>query len=308
MSKTNVVSINQNNLIDPKSLIAGDDFQNHWCEGMTDEEYHADKSAVGSSQLRMILQSPKAFYHNFFLGSPKEETEALRFGKLAHHAILEGSRFLEKHVIEPEFIGLTKDGKPSKNSADAKAQREAWLANLPKDAIVCTPKDRDAIVGIIESISNHPQGLPSLSDGKAEVAGYFKDPVTGIKLKIKPDFLSFDCLRLVDLKTTADCSAVKFGQSAFNYRYDFQSLMYSVGIEEIAGMFPDVILNLCVEKTPPYECALYYWQSEDFFVAKEDYRKALDLLKYCIDNNSWPMRQKEIERIRVPNWFVNGNF
>jgi hypothetical protein len=68
----------------------------HWKENLDNETYHADKSAVGSSSLRKILKSPLSFYSDFFLSTPQEKTDAMRFGELVHVAVLEGSKFLER--------------------------------------------------------------------------------------------------------------------------------------------------------------------------------------------------------------------
>lgn len=274
-------------------------------ETVTDEEYHSNKNFIGSSQLRTILKSPKHFYWEMNGLIPKEEKEHFNLGKLAHMALLEGAKFKERYIIEPEFWGMTQKGERSNNCKESREKRENWFADLPQGAVVVTEEQRGMIVGMVESIMNHPQGPDLIKNGRAEVAGFFRDEETGIQLKIKPDFLSFDCQRFTDFKTTRDGSRTRFGSSAFSYRYDFQLLMYCEGIKAITGKFPEVITNMTVESKAPYECAIYYFEKEDLFKAEIDYRKALNLVREGIDTGIWPQRQKQIERIRIPMWFVN---
>lgn len=286
-------------------LLSSPDLKNEFNHAITDELYHSDKTSVSSTNLRKMLQSPKAFYHAQFIEQKKAENEAFRFGKLAHKAILEGTKFLENYVVEPEFVGFTKDGKPSTRSAEAKAKREEWLAKQPKDAIICTQDDYDTLSGITASITEHPQAMDCLADGMPEIAGFYTDEKTNIRLRIKPDFISNDYTRIVDLKTTQSCDARRFGSSAFEYGYAFQMRMYCEGVKAITGIMPELVLIIAVEKTPPFECAVYFFTPDIFEAASVQYRMALDTLKDSIDSNKWPMRQKEIEALYVPNWALD---
>lgn len=285
--------------IDPKNLLAKADFIPHWDDSVTDDQYHADKTCVGSSQLRKILDSPKAFYWSFFKGLKEEETEAFRLGKIIHKAVLEGSKFRDSYIVMPEF--------GDQRSKENKAAKVKWFADLPKDKIAVTQDHLDMLIGIIDSVMSHPQGPDLLKNGKSEVAGYYVDQKTGIKIRIKPDFLSFNLAIMVDLKSTRNSERRKFMSSVYDYRYDFQMLTYSEGTKAITGKRPEMNTMIAVEKKPPYECAIYYFNDFSLEYAGADYRKALDTLKWCIDNNKWPQRQKSIEPCEIPGWFSYNN-
>ena len=89
-----------------RSILAEEHDENEtdWYPDLEDEDYHTDKTTVGSTSLRKILKpngSLQQFYRHFFLGEQNEETKEQRLGKLVHKAVLEGGVFLKHYVVEP---------------------------------------------------------------------------------------------------------------------------------------------------------------------------------------------------------------
>lgn len=289
----------------PSDLIAPIDFVNHWDLNVSENTYHADRTSVGSSQLRLILDSPMAFYDSYY-GPPEEpkEKEHFRIGKIVHMAILEPERFKSLYITMPKFVGLTKDGRPSEQSKEAKEKKADWLAALPEGFVIVTEADLQLITGIAKSIMAHPQGPDLIKDCVPEITGYYRDPITGIKVRIRPDLLKKNYKALTDLKTAKSTKDVFFGSSAFDHRYDLQLATYLIGTKEISGVKPSIVTSMAAEKTRPYETAIYYWEDADLYAAFHDYRYALDMLSKCIETNKWPYRQQTIERIKTPQWFV----
>lgn len=295
--------------IDVRAIIsAGDETETDWYPDIDDEDYHTDKTTVGSTSLRKILKphgSLRSFYKHFFEGVKNEESESLRVGKLVHKAVLEGPAFLKSYVVMPEFTGKTKDGRDSSQSAEAKSAKKKWLASLEPGTIVTTQYEIDMITGIVDSILSHEDGKHLFKNGKAEIAGMFVDEETKIRCKIKPDFLSFDNSVLVDLKTARSSERFAFGAQAARLRYDFQVYMYAYGVKMISGKFPEVIALTAVEKVPPYECGVYYLETHHLLRAETDFRNALRDLRKAIDTNNWPQRQEKLGPLYFPDWFVN---
>ena len=293
-----------------RSILAEEHDENEtdWYPDLEDEDYHTDKTTVGSTSLRKILKpngSLQQFYRHFFLGEQNEETKEQRLGKLVHKAVLEGGVFLKHYVVEPVFTGKTKDGKESTKSAEAKALRAEWLASQPKGAIITTQAEIDLITKTVEAILAHPDGKYLFKNGQSEIAGMFVDEETRIRCKIKPDFLSFDSSVLVDFKTTKSSQKFRFGSQAAEYRYDFQLYMYGYGVQMINGKFPEILVNVATEKTDVCEPGIFFYGPNDLLRAESDFRGALRDLRKAIDNNHWPWRQEKLEPIHYPSWFVN---
>lgn len=282
----------------PQDLIAPPDYEPHWDEARTDEQYHADRTSVGSGQVRQCLDSPAAFYAKYFGAAPdepEEERDVFRIGRLIHMAILEHDRFKKVYVVAPKFDRRTKVGK--EGHAD-------FMLNMEPGTILATAEELEMILGVAESLMKHPQGPNLLKDCKPEVAGYFRDNETGLRLRIKPDLLRIDGTSLSDLKSSRSSKSNRFGSQAFEYRYDIQIFMYREGASIINGVAPDLCTSLVIEKTPPYEPAIFYWLKEDLAQAEYDYRNGLRKMRQCIDSGKWPFRQEKIERVYTPQWFI----
>lgn len=298
-------------LIDPKSLIIPEDFVNHWAPERQSEEYHADKSAVGSSSLVLILSSPRAFLRGHVMGKRKEETNDMRIGKIVHMGLLEPAKFKNSYRIMPVFEGYTKDGKKTTNpnAIEVKEKRAAWEADLPKGCVVITDEEFDQIIGMVESVSEHPQGKAVFTNGIPEMAGYYRDPRTGIKMKIMPDFRANDNFMITDYKTTVNADQTIFGSKAFGeWRYDLRIWMYAYGTSLIENKpMPKNLFFMVNEKTEPYEAAVYYMTPEQCSQAEYDYNDAMDKLKACIETDSWPMRQARMEPLWTPKKFIDAD-
>ena len=293
---------------EPKKLLLetpGPDFEPHWVYELDESAYHADRTAVSSTSLRAILKSPKTFWSQFVDGIGKEETDAMKFGRLAHMAILEGEKFKERYRVMPRFSGLTKDGRESEQSGEARDKRKAWLADQPPGAVVVTEEERDQLLGMIDSVLAHPVASELLKNGGTEVSGYYVDPKTGVKCRIRTDFLSFDGDTLVDVKTTLDCSIQEFSKQVWNRRWDFQLAMYSAGVEAITKQKPKQEVFIAIEKVPPYEVAVYVADDVLMTIGRVDYRRALDKLHACIQANRWEGYSDGIQNLFLPKYVLD---
>lgn len=273
--------------------IVGSDFTNHWREGQPEDEYHADSTAIGSGRLKTILKSPATFM-NMMTKPPVGPTEAFRFGRLVHLAILEPAKFRERVIVAPDF--------GDQRSSVNRNSKETWYKNVHPLNVVCDPEDHETLKGMMTALLNHEHAFRLLKDGKTEISGYYRDPETGIKCRIRPDFLGFKLNVLVDLKTTRDCEMEEFSRACWQYRYDFQLAMYAEGVKQITGKAPDYAIIIALEKTPPYEIAVYTADEAMMERGMIDYRKALRLLKTCLDEKKWPGYQSAVQSITLPPW------
>lgn len=79
--------------------------------GMASDDYHAERSAVSSSQLKRMLVSPAHFMCG--LNEPEESTEAMLFGTVLHGRMLESDSFTERFFaayFSPSWTAFQADG------------------------------------------------------------------------------------------------------------------------------------------------------------------------------------------------------
>lgn len=292
---------------DVKNLIAPPDFVPVWLENWTDEQYFGDKTAIGSSSIRTMLDSPAAFHAEFTGLRKKKITDSMRLGSLLHKFILEGEKVKGKYIVEPHFTGKTLKGEltDNPNCKEVKEKRAQWLLDLPQDLIVVTEDEREKIIGVIGSIMKHPQARDLLNGARTEICGMFRDPETGIRIKFKPDAWQPTGVALGDLKAAASTEVNAFSRACFEgYRHDVQLWTYSEGAYHVSGRRPDLIALLGVEyDEPPYEVGVFFFQPDDLIQAEIDYRSCLRKIRQGIDTNAWPQRQTQWERIIVPESF-----
>lgn len=280
------------------------DYQTAWRPGQTSEEYHADKTAQGSTTLKHFRKSPaKYFYEHQRI--EEEKTEALRLGNLIHLALLEPDLFNKKYVVLPEFTGKTKKGEYSTRCEEARQMKADWLNSLPAGTVVIQSQDEfDRIQRITESVLKHPDSKRLFQYGFAERSGYFRDPETGILCKFKPDFFNESIMALIDFKTTRDCSIDAFERAIEEYQYGLSLAQYCLGIELITGKQVEFPTFICVEKEPPYECAIYIADDEVMKKGRCDFRLYMNQLKDCLTKNAWPGGQALSQMISRPKWAI----
>lgn len=278
--------------------IAPEDFKASWVEKQSNEEYHADKSAVSSSSLRlMVTRSPAHFHAQHVLAEKQEETAAMQFGSLVHEAILEPQVFRNRVRVMPDFGDLRK--------ADNREKKAQWHSDLPPTALVVGQEEADKLIAISESVMKHDIAAGVLAGAQFEKSGYYRDPVTGIKCRIRPDAWNPRLGILADIKTTQDASLDAFMGSIAKYGYHFQMGMYEEAIKIITGQAPRISCFIAVEKNPPYAVAVYQCDEAILSTGNHQYRRALDKLLECMAIDYWPSYQdKKSQTITLPRWYM----
>jgi len=269
----------------------------------TSEVYHANKEFVNNGSLKKILKSPATFYAEWTSTKEKESSKEMKFGSLAHKAILEGDDFLKKYVVKPEeFWGYTKKGERtnSKNCKEVQEAESQWLSEQPLGAIILTQQDFDNLKGMTKAIVNHKSAFNLLKEVVVENSIYYADPHYGVCLRARPDAFSKSLNALIDVKTALDCTREVFSRAMWNYRYDFQLAMYGEACEILHGDPIKFHAFIVVEKKEPYEVAVYVADKEVIETGKRAYKAAVQQLATCLQTNEWPGYQQTIENINLP--------
>lgn len=239
------------------------------------EDYLAEPR-VSSSSLTKLMESPSAFWADSWMNPDREESEetsAMTLGRAYHCARLEPEKFERlfcRQLVPEDFegaelltngtqigsklgdLGLTKKG-----SGESVADQAARLADvLPKgspikiwpielakwerdelrDRTPIQPKAWDEIRRDAERVRMNPEIASLLEGGLAEVSILFTDPETGVKCKIRPDYLGPDWI--THLKTWDMKTAGKPGNRAIADAFRFNGYyraawFYHLGLEQI---------------------------------------------------------------------------
>ncbi len=279
------------------------------------DKYLGNRTCISNSGLKKILKSPRHYIADL-LGYEEEEEDGaekdhFRFGRAAHMLILEPKKFRELHLVMPEFTGLTKDGKESHRSKDALDKKAKWLADVPPEALVLTQAEMDSLMLMVENLMAHETAANLLKNGRPEVTGFFTHKETGLRVRIRPDYLTWDSqqkLYISDLKTARDVSAGMFSTQTANLKYHMQLALYVDGVAQITGQQVEAQGIIALEKKMPHSCALYWINEDDLAKGRQWYEFALRTLKRCIDTNQWPGVQGDGVMLNLPKFTDNEQF
>jgi hypothetical protein len=290
---------NGSELVLPK--IVGPEFVNHWMpEDFTNEQHHAHLESTSSSSLKTIVNSPYSYLRSLMdkqNGVVSEASPSMKFGTIVHMMLLEPDKFKRHFVMSPKF--------DLRKPADRELKKQ-FLDSLPVNAVTFDEEEYEDFLGVVNAIANHEKARDIFKEGVTERTGFFRDPVTGILQRFRPDFISTreDLSMFIDLKTAKDSSYNGFQKQMWNLRYDIQLAMYREGIKAVTGSYPQISGWVVVENKAPYEVAIYTVNDEFLERSHAWYRYALDRLAKCINEKYFPQRQKSAENMTLPSYAI----
>ncbi|MFU2208190.1 PD-(D/E)XK nuclease-like domain-containing protein [Solidesulfovibrio sp. C21] len=263
-------------------------------QGLSHDDYHAHH-AVSKSGLDRLERSPAHF--RAYISGQDKDTEAKRFGRLCHLAILEPDRFAAETVLSPEINRRTNKGK---------AEWEDFC-RMHAGMEIVTTEDMETLRHIQESVLSHPTAGGLLScRGTPEVSAFWTDqgdkdhPATGISCRCRPDLVLGGGV-IVDLKSARDASPRGFERAVAEHRYHVQQAFYLDGYAA-AGGFADTFLFIAFEKEAPFACCVHQLQAKDVAEGRAAYRRNLETLASCRAENHWPAYADDIVQITLPAW------
>ena len=237
----------------------------------TFQEYLSKHDHISSSDIKSFLKSPALYYHEKFTEQEKGDERHFSIGSALHELILEPELFKSNYIVSPKVDRRTKEGKAKFEEFQLSAQGKTILFEDEMDMIVKMANN---------AILNHTF-MELLTDSYRELSCYTQDEKTGIKLRMRPDIMPKSKNTLVDIKSCIDSSPKKFKNDVYNYGYSISAAFYCDHLKRENYVFA------AIEKQAPYQASLYLLNDEMIEYGRTQYRMALDLLKWSIDNNYW---------------------
>lgn len=267
-------------------------YENHWVQEDA-ETYHANP-AIGSGMIRTMLKSPYHYKFYHLLGNVKETTPAMWFGQIAHLAMLETEAFNSRFVVEPKFSGT-----------GSRKAYDDWKKSLAPKTIILSEKEYASLRGMSMSLfdTEHFGHVVEFmkKPGIKEHSFYFTDPVTGLRCKFRPDFLTEDGW-IMDLKTTTCSDEKVFKRCIKGLGYHVSAAFYCYGFEQLFGYKPKGYVFLPIEKKPPYIPTVLTADQTITGPGEIDFRRGLNRIKECTESNYWPGYQTGPENVSMPHY------
>lgn len=266
--------------------------------GIPNEAYHA-LDAISSSKLKAFAKSPQLFKRQYIEELNRHKTvstnHSLETGTLVHEILLEPELFQAKYyralsaVEHPNAIDSMSELKEKAKKLGLKAsgtKLELGLSihsadpSVPIFPVMDNMHDKsnhgrvkvdhvvfdDAIRSAKTVLSNSDAAsLLTPDEGLPEVSGIFDCLFTGMKKKVRFDFLRFDGIA-VDLKTTKTTSTKSFLRDIAKYGYLLQDVFYREGYYALTGSELENFVFVVVEYAELDNCETFEASENEFNV------------------------------------------
>lgn len=274
---------------------------------LTNDEYHADKSRISKSGLDLINKAPAHYYYRYLdpnYKKPAEEPGWAKTGNLTGSAILEPDTFKKSYAVldDSEICKEIGGTRPTTTN-----KYKEWLAlELPKFAgmTLVSSAEMDEAIAMRDAVRKNKACAFLLDDknGQAERTFYFKDPVTGVLCRIRPDWLAVFNGWIVDVKTTASAHPDDFARSIYKYRYHVQDPFYTDGLKYNGHDFKGFCF-IVVEKAAPYIAEVYFIPKEAKALGRKEISNNLGLYAKCLESGVWPgYTGGLLTELNIPAW------
>lgn len=266
-------------------------------DGLSAEEYHADRTSISSTGLRKLLAPGCPAQFKYDLDHPQPPKKEFDLGHAAHLLVLGEGPELE---VVP---GARWDSK------EAKAKLVEVRA---RGAVPLKEHEHEQVQAMAAAIRQHPiaGGLFTPGTGIAERSIFFTDPATGVRCRVRPDWLKpLPGMNLcVDYKTCADASPIAVSRAIRDRSYHQQDALYIDGID--AAMPADEgtrFIFVFQSKTAPYLITVRELNQQDRDIGRARNDRALRIYADCTASGEWPDWTgpvTEIPTISMPTWDV----
>jgi hypothetical protein len=264
--------------------------------GIANGPYHADRTAVSSTWLKVIDGHSPWHLRSYLDSPPAEPTPALRMGSALDCLIFEPERWGEQFIVAPEINRRTKAEADHKTIMAQSEYQEALQTAM---AVRTNPRMADILAteGIV-----------------AQPVFVWIDPITGLKCKCKPDLYDQKNGICYDLKSALDASPEGFSKAVGNFGYHIQQAFYSDGIRTLG--YPLKKFVFCVQEKPDGRntfvadqrlTAFYELTPDDDEAGRDSYSSALSAISFCMTNNEWAGYTNDTVVITRPGWSKKGD-
>jgi len=202
--------------------------------GISNEEYHADRTYVSSSVLKLLEKDARSYYKQYVLGEPSSfgNQGAMDLGSYVHALIL------EPHLVEKEFAvfnGAMRRGKVW----------DAFLEEVDPKKIIITKSQADLAHNLVAEFNSTSMILGEkevmissfFEKGKAEESLFVE--LDGVKVKVRFDYRKEKngYHSINDIKTTANpiSSARDAEKICASFGYDVSAALYCDAVEKATG-------------------------------------------------------------------------
>lgn len=248
----------------------------------SNEAYHADRTALSSSALKLLLKDPGQFYTEYMLNQKPEQAYKAAFedGTLTHALILEPETVANYAV----FPGLRKHGKAWEDFKEANAGKICISAAqmLRAEKLYKAHASMEVATKLVSN------GLPEHT-----MVGTVLDQA----VKARADYI-VPKQYIVDVKTTSlPSDRDLFAETVTQYGYHLSAALYRRIAEQTYGVPHDFYWEVLSKEDG--QCHVYKASEQTLAAGDVLVQRAILLYKKCVASGVWSTEQPETDRSTV---------
>lgn len=248
-----------------------------------------------------------------YMDNGQRETDALRFGRAYHTAILEPELLNDLVRVLPAYNrhpdNQTQAGKRSTSwsTSYAASKREAFeLEAKEAGAEIVSKFEFSKLENMRAGFHKCDHADRMFRESHREVSFYGKGSVNGrlFDLKCRMDLVNIPAAQIGDIKGCGNASPVAFGRDSANYNYAFKQAFYAKCFANAFGQMPTCTL-IALEKEAPHDCACYEIPEQLLDQEWSKVRSVLEAYGEAVAGGEWPGCVETVAPLYVPNWLMS---
>ncbi|MEM7663811.1 MAG: PD-(D/E)XK nuclease-like domain-containing protein [Pseudomonadota bacterium] len=257
---------------------AASSFQNQIIHGLPFEDY---LKIDGVSKSTLWTGYTRSWAH---ARVEKEESNVMKIGSAVHCAILEPDEFSDRYIKGPADRRGLKWTEPLE---EAKAEGKELLTSGDYEKALLI-RDKAQAEPLIKKLT----GVGTVR----ELTCHWVDPITGLKMRARPDAYSPAIELVSDVKITTDARQIPWVRNAVTpFGYNAQEVQYTEGMRA-CGEGVNAFVFIVIERDPPFEFIVHELiprtveeGRRKLYIAREEYAR-------CVEEDRWPGYPREIQQ------------
>jgi hypothetical protein len=226
---------------------------------------------ISESDIRIFLKSPRLFYYHKNNNENVELERHIPIAMAVNEMIFYPDHFKVNYLVCPTIDKRTKEGK----------EQFALFAEQAKGKNIVYDNEMEMIIQTAANARMNKSFMDLLNDSYYQFSCYTIDEKTGLPIRMRPDVLPKTNESIVEFKICLDASPRKFNDDVNKNQYSISAALHIDFLRRNNFVFA------AIEKSPPYQASLYMLSESMIEYGRTQYRMALDLIKWSIDNNYW---------------------
>jgi len=259
--------------------------------GVPEGDYHRARTSLSSSGARRLLEiAPAEWLYELDHPEVREPTPEMEKGTAVHTLVL---------GVGPAIVEIKA---PNWRRPADQDERKAIRS---RGGVPLLTHEVALVEAMAEAVLTHDEAGPLFDEGDPEVSAYGPDPITGVMMRARTDWLQRR--RAMDLKTCESSSPRDFEDEVRRFGYHVQQAWYELTFEAAEAPLDEFVF-VAVAKRPPHLVAVHRLTRRAVDLGADIARRALNKYAALRESDEWPGHPPGVHEIDLPDWHYKKEY